>query len=500
MQHSLEPTVPDWVQHTSDILFVATMALGAAVFVLRREEHARHNLLAELDQRIRAEQQLRLLTTTLEAAANAVVITDAGGKILWVNPAFTQLTGYAAEEAIGGNPRLLKSNRHDRQFYAQLWTTITSGAVWRGELTNRRKDGSFYVEEMTITPVRAAAGEITNFIAIKIDVSRRRQTEDALAASEKMLRSLFNDSPYGMLRVTEDGRMLSVNPALCQMLGYDSEAELMAVNLADVYLRAEDRQRLLEQERAVGTLWGIEVAWKTRLGAPITVSLTCHSRPDSGGERTFGVFVQDITRAKGDEAELRRLNRVLSALTECNRAVVHAGNELELLQQVASIIVEIGGSRMAWVGYAEDSDAKAIRPMAKAGFCEDYLEGLPIAWSDTEHGRGPSGTAVRTGEPCICNHALQDPKFAAWRERAQRHGFASVLALPLRQDSKSFGVLTIYSENAEAFDSAEANFLRQMSEDLAFGILSLRAEPNARSPPKRCGKRKKSIAPSFKGR
>ena len=131
-------------------------------------------------ERRSSEAELRLLSAALEAAANGIVITDPEGTILWVNPAFTAVTGYTAEEALGQNPRLLKSGKHDRPFYSDLWNTILAGKVWRGELTNRRKDGTPYAEEMTITPVLDEGGTIRNFIAMKQDVTQRKRAEEKL--------------------------------------------------------------------------------------------------------------------------------------------------------------------------------------------------------------------------------------------------------------------------------------------------------------------------------
>ncbi len=108
--------------------------------------------------RKRAEEQLNVQASALTAAANAIVITDWRGQVEWVNPAFTKLTGYTAEEAIGGNPRMLKSNQHPPAFYANLWATILTGNVWHGDHVNRRKDGQHYTEDMTITPVQGADG------------------------------------------------------------------------------------------------------------------------------------------------------------------------------------------------------------------------------------------------------------------------------------------------------------------------------------------------------
>jgi len=135
-----------------------------------------------------ADESLRLLNSAVQAAANGVVITDTNGTIQWVNAAFTTLTGYSAEEAIGKNPRVLKSGQQSEAAYRELWNTVAEGRVWRGELINRRKDGTFYHEEMHITPVCDASGKITHYIAIKQDVSERVRNEAQLQATNEQLR------------------------------------------------------------------------------------------------------------------------------------------------------------------------------------------------------------------------------------------------------------------------------------------------------------------------
>ena len=140
----------------------------------------------DITQRRRAEETLRLQAAALDAAANAIVITDREGVIRWVNPAFTTLTGYRAEEVGGQTPRVLKSAKHDRDFYQGLWGSILAGQAWNGEMINRRRDGTLYPESQTITPVRDASGAITHFIAIKQDVAERKLLEEELRQAQKM--------------------------------------------------------------------------------------------------------------------------------------------------------------------------------------------------------------------------------------------------------------------------------------------------------------------------
>jgi diguanylate cyclase (GGDEF)-like protein/PAS domain S-box-containing protein len=128
----------------------------------------------------RHQEQIALQTVALESAANAVLVTDVRGVIKWVNPAFERLTGYTSDEAIGATPSMLRSGNHSPTFYRQMWETLAAGLTWSGELWNRRKDGTLYLEEQTITPVRGAGDAITHYVAIKQDVTARRRQEEQI--------------------------------------------------------------------------------------------------------------------------------------------------------------------------------------------------------------------------------------------------------------------------------------------------------------------------------
>ncbi|GAB4549370.1 MAG: hypothetical protein Kow0063_44240 [Anaerolineae bacterium] len=132
-----------------------------------------------------AETQQRL-STAIEQAAESVIITDVQGTILYVNPAFERITGFSRSEAIGQNPRILKSGKQNAAFYEKLWATICAGEVWHGRMVNRRKDGSLFTEEATISPVRNQSGEITNFVALKRDVTRELRLEEQYHQAQKM--------------------------------------------------------------------------------------------------------------------------------------------------------------------------------------------------------------------------------------------------------------------------------------------------------------------------
>ncbi len=158
----------------------------------RTEELATANLelSSEIAERREIERQLRIQTAAMDAAANGIIITDPKGVMLWTNPAMTQISGYSEDELIGQNTRLFNSGKHEADFYNQMWGTILAGNVWRGETTNRRKDGSLYIEEQTITPVRNEAGQLSHFIAIKQDVTESKVIYAQLEASNQELITL----------------------------------------------------------------------------------------------------------------------------------------------------------------------------------------------------------------------------------------------------------------------------------------------------------------------
>lgn len=186
----------NWADATQPIFglldaFVVTLLTFVLLqrFVLSPMTRNNERLQAEVADHEQTAAELKVQTTALEAAAHGVMITDVHGRIQWVNPAFTDMTGYAPAEIYGQTPGFLTSGDHDNAYYADLWKTILSGAVWRGEMTNRRKDGTLYIEEQTITPVYGNGGGITHFIAVKNDCSERKRTADELAArNEQLLR------------------------------------------------------------------------------------------------------------------------------------------------------------------------------------------------------------------------------------------------------------------------------------------------------------------------
>ncbi len=174
--------------------------------------------------------------------------------------------------------------------------------------------------------------------------------------------------------------------------------------------------------------------------------------------------------------ELQRSNRALHTLSACNNALIHADSEEALLREMSSILVGVGGYRLAWIGYSQNDKNKTILPVAQAGVENGYLDTLNLNWSENnEHGRGPVGTSIRSGTVAIIHDVLNDSRFTPWHNEARKRNFTSVISLPLRHEDHSFGCLAIYATEANAFDKEEVHLLSKLSDDLAYGIMNFRA-------------------------
>ncbi len=206
---------------------------------------------------------------------------------------------------------------------------------------------------------------------------------------------------------------------------------------------------------------------------PVDLSAT---RLEQADQSVILLIIRDTSQRKTTERALDRVNRSLHTLIEVNQLLVRAANEQSLLQRICQIMIDPGGYRLAWVGFAEAGESKKVRPVAQAGYEQSYLEAIDISWADTIYGRGPSGTAIRTGQPSVIRHILDDPTFAPWRAEALKRGYASAISLPLMANERPFGSFGIYSHEPDAFDNEEMHLLTELTNDLAYGIMALRSQ------------------------
>lgn len=254
----------------------------------------------DLTERRSSEEEFQKLFVAVQQSPSIIVLTDNKGRIEYVNPKFTLVTGYRTEEVVGKNPKILKSDRVSREVYASLWKTISKGEDWKGELCNRRKDGSFYWENATISPVRNSEGAITHFLKVAEDITEYRLAAKALKRSEEKYRQLFEESKDVVYITSYEGRFIDVNQAGVKLFGYSSKEELKGVDIAQtLYKNPKDREVMQREIRKRGFLKDYEIELKKKNGQIISALITNSILYDEAGNVTgYWGFIRDITEKK----------------------------------------------------------------------------------------------------------------------------------------------------------------------------------------------------------
>jgi PAS domain S-box-containing protein len=464
--------------------------LQAANEELHNNEEILRQLNAGLEQRVAAQtQEIRRaydrLHDVLEMLPVYVVLLTPDHHVPFANRFFRERFG----ESQGRRCFEYLFGREEPCEICETYKVLQTGAPHHWEWTG--PDGRDY--DIYDFPFTDTDGSPL-IMEMGIDITERKRAENALkesnetleqrvadrtaelAASEGRYRSLFNGMTEGFalheIVCDEQGlpcdyRFLEVNPAFERLTGLqrgDVVGRLMSQVLPN------DDPRWV---RAYGevALTGQSVHFENYSPVLAKYYEVFAYRP---APRQFAVVFLDITQRKQEEQQLHKLNRTLKALGSSSQALTRATEELPYLQEVCKIIIGDCGHAMVWIGYAEQDEGKSIRPVACAGFEEGYLETLQLTWADTERGRGPTGTAIRTGRPCVCRNMLTDPSFAPWREQALKRGYASSIALPLLAEGGAFGAVTIYSPQPDPFSEDEVKLLMELAGDLAYGITALR--------------------------
>lgn len=282
------------------------------------------SIAVDATERKNAEKQMHLQSTALDAAANGIVITDIHGKVEWANPAFTELTGYTLAEALGKNPReLVKSGVHDSAFYEPLWHTILDGNIWRGELINRRKDGTHYYEEEAITPVWNEDGVMTHFIAIKQDITKRKQAEEEreqlleqVQSQAEQMNQIMQSVPEGIFMLDQNGEILIANDKAKEYLAY-----LAGVAVGDTLIALGERSLaslLMQPEHGN---WH-EIRFQDHIFELIPQQVK--SGPVAQG---WVLVLREVTEQKRIEEQLHRQER-LAAIGQLAAGIAHDFNNL----------------------------------------------------------------------------------------------------------------------------------------------------------------------------
>ncbi len=279
---------------------------GVGIFSEKDDELlALEGFITDITEQKTIEEQVNLQSHALEAAANAIVITDTDGNVVWANTSFSNLTGYSLKEALGKKLNFLKSGNHEPEYYSYMWNKIKSGQIWRGEIINKRKDGTLYNEEMTITPTKNPSGEIISFVAVKQDITERKLSEQALRDSELRFRGLFEHATIGIYQSTPDGKVLMVNPTLLKITGYNSIDEIASMDASNFYADPSTRETFMREIAKRGSILGFESLWKKKDGTFIYIRESARAVKDDD-EHIIGYegTIEDISEKKKTEQDL----------------------------------------------------------------------------------------------------------------------------------------------------------------------------------------------------
>ncbi len=308
----------------------------------------------------------------------------------------------------------------------------------------------------------------------------RTRAEEALLGSETRFRELAeNVEDVFYNRDFASGRFLYVSPAYERLWRSSRESLYADARAYREPIHPEDRpvEAGARQRQARGEITNLEYRLVDPDGDIRWIRDRSYPVLNAAGvvERIVGT-ARDITGRKLADLELTRTNRALQLLSRCNAALTRMDDEAELLGQVCRLAVEVGGYRMAWVGYAQDDATLSIRPMAHAGQENGYLSSVRLTWDATQPtGQGPAGQTVRSGKASISENIARGANHFHWHEEALREGYRSAVFLPLRDASRTFGLLGLYSGATDKLATDEIKLLQDMADNLAFGIGSLRA-------------------------
>ena len=339
-------------------------------------------------------------------------------------------------------------------------------------------EGNAFMSGVSTTALVVASGALIARVALKVgdDMDRseefRRGAEEKLRESEDRYRDLVEHSQELICTHDLEGRLLSVNPWAATVLGYSPE-ELLRMNFHDLLVPEMHHgfEKYLEEMRTHGTARG-RMWVQTRNGERLLWEYKNTLRTEGVAEPIVRGMAQDITERRRAEERIKKGIQLESALHRIDTQILEGADTREVMGTACEAIVEMG-YRMCWIGQPDPE--RIVRPVAYKGFTDGYLENIDIRWDDSSGGKGPTGIAIRTGEPCVIQSIRESPIFGPWRESAIGHGYLSMAAFPLKsEEGEGIGVLDVYSDREGAFGDEEVGRLGMFAQQCSIALMNAR--------------------------
>jgi len=471
----------------------------------RSFEHGQKNSFIQLGQQallcITAESNFVAINkkasfydTLLQSAEESIISTRPDGIITSFSVGAEIMLGYKADELIGKEtPSILHDASEIINRAAKL--SLTSGKpVQAGfevfvinarnghsdtsKWTYIRKDNTRLTVSLTVTAMFDEHDVLVGFLGIARDISESEKTKESLVTLADIFQRTGEMAKIG-------GWELDL---LTDRLQWTDEVyrihELEPPNIPSLdqalsYYPPDVRPRLsgaIENAVANGGSWDLELPFTTAKGHSLWVRAQGSAIMEQGRTvRLVGAF-QNITDRKQSELDLAWVNRALLMLGKCNETLIHIADEMHLLTEICRIAVDVGGYRMAWIGYADDAEYQSVIPRAHFGKVEDFLDHIRINWSkDQIRGQIPCGKTMQNGQAIVIEDLLHDASYPV-KDKALQLGYRALLSLPLKNKQTSFGLLALYLGEPHRFAKEEIRLLQDMADNLSAGILNIRAE------------------------
>jgi len=427
------------------------------------------------------------------SADHSIISTDVEGKITSFNIGAEKMLGYQYFEVLGKNPEIFHDPdeviHYANELSVQLGRNIQPGFevfvinAKQGSSDTRkwtyiRKDGYRFPAMLTVTPMHNNAGALVGFLGVATNITASEHAKASLASMADLLQRTGEMAKIGGWEFDLVTKQLQWSKEIFGIHEIDS-GEIPSLDQALNFYAPEAIPVITEaidRTLADNTPWDLELPFITAKGRHIWVRTQGRAVLDQDkAVRLIGAF-QDITRRKKNELDLAWVNRALQMLGKCNEMLIHIKNELQLITEVCRIAVDIGGYRMAWVGYAENDEYKSVIPQAHFGHSNGFLEKIRLSWAKQNvNGRGPAGKTIRDGHAVVVDDLLLDGSYPV-KEQALEEGYRSLVSLPLKNNNKSFGLLALYLGDAHHFAQDELRLLQDLADNLAAGIINIRVE------------------------
>jgi PAS domain S-box-containing protein len=406
--------------------------------------------------------------------SSIVAITNQKGIIQYVNSNFCKISMYSSAELIGQDHRIINSGYHPPEFIRELWTTIANGKIWKGELKNKAKDGTYYWVDTTIVPFLNEKGKPYQYVAIRSDITARKKAEEDLQKSlkETVDYKYALDESSIVAITNQKGIIHYVNDNFCKISKYSRE-ELIGQDhsIINSGYHPDEFIRELWTTIANGKIWKGELRNRAKDGTIYWVDTTIVPFLNEKGKPYQYVAIRaDITQRKKTEDELNKINRLYAFLSAINQSIVHTKSKEVLLDRSGKIAMEIGKFESARIGILNDQDKLIWMRPGKDAMIDPTHKDLGVDYKNPPFHSTPVGKVLNRGANFISNNTQNDIQLISRKKEMVTNNINSCAIFPIKKFNNVIGVFSFLSSERDFFDEKEIALLQEAAGDISFAL------------------------------